>query len=174
MNKKESENTGYVYVYSDEEELLIRMLPNESLATKKKSIVEQIWSNIDNFKDRGQHCVKPELIARWEKLIDKSLSSFNLAWYSGSAIDAALQCMEKLNDNSSVEDVYSLIDFESSDEACIFFDKALSYNQKLQVARVVEQYHPRGEEFIEYINAKYGLKQKVRKTKWHNSIRKNN
>lgn len=163
MSKPKSDSEKYVYIYIEGDEQLVRLHPDESYASKKKDITKKILSSIDEFKMRGERCVKPELIPRWIKFIDKSLSNDDFAWYSGSAIEAALQCMERLSSGVSVEDVYCLIDFRSLDEECIFFDKGLSYNQKCQIARVVGQYHSRGEEFTEYIIRRSSSKPKTKK-----------
>ena len=119
---------------------------------RKKKATTEILSKREEFKKRGSVVVKREWIEAWKNMVERSLNDPEQTWYNGVCIEAPLQCMEKLSQGQSVEEVYKAIDIQDPNSPCTYFGMELSGWQNYNATSIVGSYHIRGKEFCDYRN----------------------
>ncbi len=147
MAIKQIKISGHIVTYDDERnDLLDFDMDDENKITKAKATIE-ILSKKEEFKQRGTKVVKPEFIDSWKTLVDSALTIMENVWYNGVILEVSLQCMEKLSEGLSVQEVYALLDVPS-----VQFNMELSGWQNYSAINIVTTYHERGQEFCNYRN----------------------
>lgn len=152
MAIKQTNIGNHIVTYDDETNAMLSFDPMDDYKAEKEKATAEILAKKEEFKQRGVAVVKQQFADNWETLVDNSLADLEQVWYNGASIEAALQCMEKLNQGLSVEEAYAPIDVQNPDTPCVYFGMKLSGWQNHSIASVVGTYHERGQEFCNYRN----------------------
>lgn len=143
---------GLDVVLDAETNQVLDCTPTEEYKERKQKITEEILDQNENFKSRGASVIKKGFLPYWLNLVDNFQKERDTVWYNGACLEASLQVMEKLSQNVSVEEAYSLIDVQNNTENCVYFGMELSGWQSNTITGLVGSYHERGEEFVTYRN----------------------
>ena len=156
MTIEEENLLSHVSIFDAETRTWKIHTPSETYLKKREAALENINLQIEQYKARGRRVVKPERADEWCSLVEKFLTLDNkdLVWSNIVIILATIKSMEKLSRGQSVEVIYRSMDKRVSP---IYKGMRLSEIQAKSAIYMIERFHERGNEVINYYNPYRGI-----------------